>query len=77
MLVAANSGTDTCVFAALTYTALSAGCVTNTSFVPAVKTTNEPALLEDSTVSRESVLVERVYVPIPTSHSPVAILAMV
>jgi hypothetical protein len=43
-----------------TYTARSAGWVTNTSFEPAVNDTNELALLEDKTVSRESVFPEDV-----------------
>ena len=47
----------------------SAGYVTNTSFVPALKLTNDPELLDASTVSLESVVPTKVYVPIPTSHS--------
>jgi hypothetical protein len=47
-------------FEPTTYTFLSDGCVTNTSFEPAVNDTNEPALLEDSTVSRDNVFPEEV-----------------
>jgi hypothetical protein len=61
----------------LTYTLRSAGCVTNISLEPAVKLTKAPALLDDSTVVRENTLPEDVYVPIPTSQSPVTTLAIV
>ena len=72
-----SPGIVTVVFAASTYTARSDGCVTNTSFAPAVKDTADPALLDDKTVSRLNVLVLLVYVPMPTSHSFVATFAMV
>jgi hypothetical protein len=50
-------------------TDLPAGYVQNTSLVPAEKVTKLPLLLEANTVSRESVVPEEVYVPMPTSHS--------
>ena len=50
-------------------TETSDGSVTNTSLVPALKLTNDPALLEDSTVFLARVVPAEVYVPIPTSHS--------
>ena len=52
-------------------TAFSAGYATNTSLLPAANGTLLPELLEASTVSRVSVLT--LYVPIPTSQSPVAL----
>jgi hypothetical protein len=64
----------TCV--PLTHTPRSAGYVTNTSLVPRLKLTNEPELLEASTVSRERVVPDAVYVPIPTSHSVTVWLAI-
>jgi hypothetical protein len=45
-----------------------AGNVINTSFVPALRLTTEPALLDASIVVRAIVLVPE-YVPRPTSHS--------
>lgn len=48
---------------------LSAGNVTNTSFVPAEKLTADPELLDAKTVVLASVVPDDVYVPIPTSHS--------
>ena len=57
--------------AASKYTALSAGYVQNTFFVPAAKTTKLPELLDSKTVVRLNVVPEAVYVPIPTSQSPV------
>jgi hypothetical protein len=51
-----------------------AGYVTNTSFVPAVKETADPELLEANMVVRDNVVPEDVYVPIPTSHSVVPVL---
>jgi hypothetical protein len=74
---AARMFTSTVVPAESTYTARSAGWVTNTSLVPDVKLTSEPELLEARTVVRESVFPDVVYVPIPTSHSPETTLAMV
>jgi hypothetical protein len=56
---------------------LSAGYVTNTSLVPDEKLTAEPLLEDDNTVSRESVVPEDVYVPMPTSHSEAVWLAIV
>jgi len=51
-------------------TALPAGYVQNTSFVPAVKLTAESLLELDKTVVRAKVSgVASVIVPIPTSHS--------
>ena len=55
----------------------SAGYVTNTSFVPALKLTNEPELLDEMTVVRASVVPDEVYVPMPTSHSESVWLAIV
>jgi hypothetical protein len=43
--------------------------VTNTSFVPALKVTAEPELLDANTVVRANVVPDEVYVPMPTSHS--------
>ena len=57
--------------------AIDAGYVTNTSLVPAEKLTSDPALLEDKTVVRDSVLPDKVYVPMPTSHSVPDCAAMV
>jgi hypothetical protein len=48
--------------------ALDAGNVTNTSFVPADKSTADPPLEEAKTVVLANVVPEDVYVPIPTSH---------
>jgi hypothetical protein len=56
--------------AASKYTALSAGYVQNTFFVPAAKFTRLPELLDSKTVVRLRVVPEAVYVPIPTSQSP-------
>jgi hypothetical protein len=61
----------------LPHTPRSDGYVTKTSFVPALKLTSEPELLEDSTVVRDRVVPLAVYVPIPTSHSFTPCPAMV
>jgi hypothetical protein len=53
-------------------TDLSAGYVTNTSFVPAAKLTAVPPVLDSKIVFLAKVVPEAVYVPIPTSHAPVA-----
>jgi hypothetical protein len=45
-----------------------AGYVTKTFLIPALKLTRLPALLEDSTTSRDSVVPDEVYVPTPTSQ---------
>jgi hypothetical protein len=58
-------------------TDLPAGYVTNTSFVPALKLTKLPALLEANTVVRAKVVPDEVYVPTPTSHSDVPCPAIV
>ena len=55
------------VAASLVVTARSATYATNTSFVPAENGTSASALLDDSTLSRDSVPVPTV--PMPTSHS--------
>ena len=47
--------------------------MTKTSLVPAEKLTKEPALLDDNTVSRDSVVVAD-SVPMPTSHSEPAVM---
>jgi hypothetical protein len=49
--------------------AVFAGYVTKTSLVPEEKLTNDPELLDEKTVSLDSVLPDEVYVPMPTSHS--------
>ena len=59
------------VFAESLQTERPAGQVTNTSLLPVVNETNAPPLDDDKTVSRERVLPEDVYVPMPTSHEPV------
>jgi len=50
---------------------LPAGYTTNTSLVPAEKLTADPELDDARMVSRDSVVPEEVYVPMPTSHSEV------
>ena len=57
--------------AASKYTARSAGYVTNTSLEPALKETLLPPALDSRIVVRVSVGPAVVYVPIPTSQSPV------
>lgn len=51
------------------YTARSVGCVMNTYFAPVPNDTIEPPFDDDRIVERVRVLVDVVYVPIPTSHA--------
>ena len=57
------------------YIPCSAGYVTNTFFVPALKLTAVPPLLDSNIVSRDKVVPEDVYVPRPTSHSVLPTIA--
>jgi hypothetical protein len=58
-------------------TDLLAGEVQKTFFVPALKFTALPALLDEMIVVRLRVVPLAVYVPIPTSHSAAAVFEMV
>ncbi len=51
------------------YTARSDGCVINTYFAPEPNDTIEPLFDDDRIVERVRVLVDVVYVPMPTSHA--------